>query len=371
MNRPTLPLAMAALALLTALGPPTAAQPASPKAAGDPPAARPQGKDEKKPQKAANPSPAKSESEALPTTEEVKKQVADGNAAEAVKQIARLLSLRGKAAEAYDKYELLTLKADAHLRLRAGAAAAAAFRQAGEATEAPEKKAHCRVMEELIRRSKGLAYVPRRPDKNAARPEPIDLVDPESRGRALGQLFKDEMSELMPHVEAAKANKSGTGVGPIIKAMASLREAEYLELAVNGSADQLRAMVEDLRNAGKDVLQKAVDRAGKQADRIATLANETVPERQVIPSSRGGYRARTIRVPRGIQEEDVPVLKKIADGCDEIVAQAGALSEASGGGAEFEDVIDAAEDLRVHVQRMLRVHGTEYTKRQGERRRGD
>jgi hypothetical protein len=65
------------------------------------------------------------------------------------------------------------------------------------------------------------------------------------------------------------------------------------------------------------------------------------------------------------------VLKKLADGCDEIVAQAEALSEAAGGGTEFEEVIDAAEDLRVHIQRMLRVHGTEYTKKQGERRRSD
>jgi hypothetical protein len=353
MNHPTLPLALAALLLLAA-----AASPAEPPARA-----------EKKPEKAA---PAQARDEPLPTTDDVKKLVEGGDAAEAVKHLNRLLSLRGKAAEPYDKYELLTLKADAHLRLRAGAAAATALRQAGEATDDPAKKALCRATEELIRRSRNLAYAPRRPDKDAPKPEPIDLVNPESRGQALARVFTDEMAERLPQIEAAKANKAGAGVGPLIKAMAALREVGYLELAVNGSTDQINGMVDEMKTAGKDILTKAVERAGKKVDRIAQLANDTEPVRQVFPNRRGGYRAQTIQRRRGIKDEDIPELKKIADGCDEIVAQAEALQEAAGAvGEEFEEVIDAAEDLRVHVQRMLRVHGTEYTKGQAARRRGE
>lgn len=362
MTHPMLPLAMGTLVMIAA----TASA-----AAQQRPAATSTTRDEPQSEKPTA-APTQAKSEALPSPDDVKKLIDDGNAGEAIKQIARLLSLRGKAAEGYDKYELLTLKADAHLRVRAGAAAAAAMRQAGDVAVAPEKKAYCRAMEELIRRSKNLAYTPRRKDKDGPKPEPVDLVDPESRRRALAQMFTDEMAERLPQAEAAKANKSGTGVGPVIKTMASLREAEYLELAVNGSTDQISGMVEELKTSGKDILTKAVERAGKKVDRIAALANDTVPDRQVFPSRRGGYRAVTIQRRRGIQEEDIPELKKVADGCDEIVAQAQALQQASGAAEEeFEEVIDAAEDLRVHVQRMLRVHGTEYTKKQGDRRRAE
>ena len=57
-------------------------------------------------------------------------------------------------------------------------------------------------------------------------------------------------------------------------------------------------------------------------------------------------------------------LKGIIDALDEVVAQSKALSQAQGKGAdETEELTDSAEDLKVHVQRMLRVHNVEYSGR--------
>ena len=128
------------------------------------------------------PEKAPAQPEPLPTVEEVRKLVEDGNVPDAMRHLNRLLALRGKAAEAYDKYELLTLKGDAHLRLRANEAAAVAFKQAAGETDDKVKEAAARATEQLIRRSRNLAYTPRKGAKG--RPaEPIDGKRPKDNSR--------------------------------------------------------------------------------------------------------------------------------------------------------------------------------------------
>ena len=300
----------------------------------------------------------------LPTVEEIRKLIDGGNGAEALKQLNRLLALRGKAAAPYEKYELLTLKGDAHLKLRANEAAASSFRQAAADTEDKVKQATARATEQLIRRSKNLAYTPKKVAKGGAA-EPIDVVEPESRQRALAALFVDEAAPVLPKLEAAKDAKS---VGPMIKAMQAARELEYLELAANGSADQVAGMVAELKDRGKQMLAKVMERAAKRTDRIAEMANEMENVKQIMPTSRGGYRSVTVQRRRGVQREDVTELKGIIDACDEVEAQAKALVEATGADEEeVEEIVDAAEDLKVHVQRMLRVHEVNYEGRREAR----
>lgn len=309
------------------------------------------------------PEKAPAQPEPLPTVEEVRKLVEDGNVPDAMRHLNRLLALRGKAAEAYDKYELLTLKGDAHLRLRANEAAAVAFKQAAGETDDKVKEAAARATEQLIRRSRNLAYTPRKAAKGQPA-EPIDLVDPESRHRALAALFVDEMAPVLPKVEAAKDAKT---VAPMIAAMAAAREMEYLELAANSSADQINGMVEGLKEQGKTMLEKVVEKATKRVDRITERANETENVKQIIPNSRGGYRTVLIPKRRGVDRDDITELKGIIDACDEVMAQARALAAATGGEEEeVEDLLDGADDLKVHVQRMLRVHDVNYDGRRGD-----
>ena len=353
------PLTLTSVLLLTTL-PASAA----PDAAQEKPAAKaPETAQDKAQDKASDKGP--SQAEPLPTAEEVRKLVDAGNVPDAMRQLNRLLVLRGKAAEGYDRYELLTLKGDAHLRLRANEAAAVSFRQAAAETDDKVKEATARATEQLIRRSKGLAYTPKRAAKGQPA-EPIDLVDPESRQRALAALFVDEMAPVLPKVQAAADAKT---VGPTLAAMAAAREMEYLELAANGSADQINGMVEGLKEQGKAMLEKVVERATKRVDRITQRANETENVRQIIPNSRGGYRTVLVPKRRGVDRDDVTELKAIVDACDEVMAQARALAASTGGDEEeVEDLLDGAEDLKVHVQRMLRVHDVNYDgRREGER----
>jgi hypothetical protein len=297
--------------------------------------------------------------EPMPTPQEVKKALDAGSPAEALRLVSRLLPLRGKAAAGLDRYELLMLKAESHLRLRAGDAAAQAFRQAAEQTENREQAAIARATEQLIRRSRGLAYTPKHPPKGRADASgPIDITDPDKRKSALQAMFADEMAELAPKVKAAKVARS---LPPALKAMQSAHDLTTLELAANGSADQVNGIIEELKQSTKDLLARATEKAAKRVDQITDMANDTQRVRQIVPSPFGGYEVQVAQTRRGLRRQDVSELKGVADACDEIAAGSRAVAKAIGADElEFEDQIDKAEDLRMHVRRMLRAQDIEY-----------
>src|SRR5688500_16894818 len=90
---------------------------------------------------------------ALPTVQQLEQQL-DTNPQEVLRGVARLLALKGAAAQQYDRYELFSLRGEASLRTKAMPAAAEAFAMAGKETTDPAKKATARANEILIRRSK-------------------------------------------------------------------------------------------------------------------------------------------------------------------------------------------------------------------------
>ena len=77
--------------------------------------------------------------DALPNADDVHQLFNDGKYKETLQKVARLLALKGDAAKAYDRHDLLVLKAESHLRQKEGPAAIAAYEQA--AKEAPDDKA--------------------------------------------------------------------------------------------------------------------------------------------------------------------------------------------------------------------------------------
>jgi len=135
------------------------------------------------PQNAQPPNPAPAaDAETAPTVADVRKALENNDGTEALRLVSQLLSLRGKAAQGLDRYELFMLKAEGHLCQRAGDAAAQSFKQAAEQTNNREQAAMARASEQLIRRSRRLAYTPKRVVKGqVAKRDPIDIVDPEKR----------------------------------------------------------------------------------------------------------------------------------------------------------------------------------------------
>jgi hypothetical protein len=294
---------------------------------------------------------------APPSVADLRKLLDDGKPADVLKHVSRLLSLRGKAAQPYDRSELLTLKGEAHLRLRASDAAAQAFHQAAEATDDREKQATARATEQLIRRSRNLAYTPRKVPKGG-RPDPIDLLDPDQRRAALQAMFADDFADVAPKVAAAKDAKT---LPPRLKAIQAVRELATIELAATGSADQVNGIVEDLKRGTKDLMDRVMERTTKRVDQITAMANDVERVRQVVPGIGGYSDVQISERRRGLRRQDVGDLKQLADACDEVKAGAKALAQASGAEeSEFDELTEAADDLRMHIRRMLRAHDVEY-----------
>src|SRR4051812_3520121 len=261
---------------------------------------------------------AVSDDEAPLSVADLRKLLDDGKPADVLKHVSRLLALRGKAAQAYDRSELLTLKAESHLRLRATDAAAVAFHQAAEATTDREKQAIARATEQLVRRSRNLAYTPRKVAKGG-RPDPIDIVDAEKRRAALQAMFADDMADVAPKVAAAKAANT---LPPRFKAIQSARELATSEIAATGSADQVNGIVEELKRGTKDLMDRAMEKTAKRVDQITAMANDVEQVRQVIPGIGGYSDVQISERRRGLRRQDVGDLRQLADTCDEVKAGA-------------------------------------------------
>ena len=293
---------------------------------------------------------------APPTPGDVRALIDEGEAAEALKQVSRLLALRGPGARGLDRHELLVLKAEAHLRLRAGDAAAQAVKAAAEETGSREHAAVARGTELLIRRSRNLVYTPKKAP--AGKRDPIDIVDPEKRRAALRAMFADEMAELAPRLRAARAART---LPPALKAMEAARALAPLELAANGSADQSNAAADELKQSAKELLAKALEKATRRVDQITDMANDLERVRRVFPDIGGGYNVEIAQRRRGLKRQDIADLKALADTCDEVAAGGKAVAKAAGvEEAEFEELINSAEDLRMHIRRMLRAQDVDY-----------
>ena len=310
------------------------------------------------PAAADRPAP-RGDAEAPPSPKDVQQALADGDPSEALRLVSRLLTLKGKAAQGLDRYELLSLKAEGHLRLRAGDAAAQALKAAAEQTDNAEKAAVARATEQLIRRSRGLTYTPKRQVKGkVVVRDPLDITDPRQRKAALAAMFADEMAELSAKVKAARAART---IPPTVKAIQAARELATLELAVNGSADQVNGVVDDLTVSTKDLLTRILEHTGKRVDQITRMANDPERVRQVIPLPYGGFDVQVAERARGLKRQDIGELKTLADTCDEVAAAGKAVRQASGSDESvFEDVIEEAGDLRMHIRRMLRGHDVDY-----------
>ena len=312
------------------------------------------------PQNAQPPNPAPAaDAETAPTVADVRKALENNDGTEALRLVSQLLSLRGKAAQGLDRYELFMLKAEGHLCQRAGDAAAQSFKQAAEQTNNREQAAMARASEQLIRRSRRLAYTPKRVVKGqVAKRDPIDIVDPEKRKTALQALLVDEMAELAPKLQAAKGSRS---LVPALKAMQSARDLATLELAANGSADQVNGLVEDLKQSCKELLTRTMEKSTKRIDQVTQMANDPELVRQVFPNPYGGFEVEVAERRRGLKRQDIGELKALADTCDQVAAGGKAVAKAAGvEESEFEELIEAAEDLRMHIRRMLRAHDVEY-----------
>lgn len=308
--------------------------------------------------------------EPLPTMDELKQMFADARYPDLSKQLPRVLVLRGKAAEPYNRYDLLMLRFETNMRLKAVSPALTSLADAEEATDDPKKINYAKAVTLLIKRSKGLSYQPGPTKKE--KPPAIDLVDPASRELALKAFYADEVALITPKVEKALDGPSLAGIADAVR---SLQGFDVLESAAGGG-DEASRMVNDLRVRGYTLMAKRVALLTTRVDEIYTRA--TALKQYVVRNPLnngfgvGGVRGvgnqnlgqnglDEVRVRKqGLTNQDYAELNAAKKSAEQVVPNAKGLANATGGKVkEVEDLIVAAEELRRKADKTLNTNYNE------------
>ncbi len=259
----------------------------------------------------------------LPSAAEVRKQIDDGQYREALKNLLRILDLKGTPAAAYDRLEMLLLRAECQLQIRQTPAAQAALdtvvkeaRGGNNAPANPDALGKALALSALIARSPNMLYAPKS-RTGPLTPKTIDILDRAARPSACKALFEDSLADVKARVRAAQ----GVNTLPLIldaaKAVATLRA---LEQAGTGDDAQSKPLVGELALAATVLLGNSVAEMNGAIDTIAAGANlvGTLPIMRVDPVS-GLRTLDQVARRRGLVGDEPARLKSIQQTCAQII----------------------------------------------------
>jgi hypothetical protein len=296
-----------------------------------------------------------------PSSEEIHRLMGEKNYAQALQKVTGGLALRGEAAKAVSRYELLMLKGECHLQLKASSYAVDAFAAAARDPQAsPPERAVAAGYEMLLRQAKGFAYTPRTAGgaekAGGARPAAIDILDPESRRRAFETLLADELAASESKVAAAKTSRSLDPIIALFKPLAAMGGLERAS-SKDGDAPRVKALEAELAERAKRNLADALRAVAKRVGEIDKEANTFVEGFQDVQDPLTPY-ARPIRERvykrKGLSDAQVNELRQANATCDRVPRVLPLLAEGlhAPQGA-FEPFGDEAARIRRDVDRLI------------------
>jgi hypothetical protein len=272
-----------------------------------------------------------------PTAEDARALYEKGEYNDALKLVARLLAMKGKAAEGLDRYGLLMLRAESHLRLKTTGAALPALAEAAKVAPDDESAAKARALSILIKRSKSLQYTPPAAAAGGA-PKPIPITEDGQRADALKALYEGERAATKQKVTAATKGKTLPPIAKALKLVVPLRD---LELAATGKSAETAETIDDLVTRAHKLMAAELDGMSKQTERIADRANEEI--QYTYRSRSGGTETRFRR--RGLDDRDTRELRGMIETCRQVIASCKELAEGfTEDDARFEDLEEQAVD---------------------------
>ena len=286
-----------------------------------------------------------------PTMDQIQGLYSKGDYDGTLRDIAHAMSLGGKAAESYDKHDLLVLRGEAELRLKQPSPAAVAFHQAAKETKDDDQAASARATEILIKKSRQLQYTPKTVEKGK-KPEPIDIVPADKRKDAMIALYTDELAAVTPRIRAAKEATSLTAIVSALKEV-NARNLADLDIAAHGNNEATKQALTDLKDHASELMSKALDKLGKEVDRITSRAGE------MVSGQRGNYRTgvtQDVSHQRGLSAGDPQELKQIEQTATQIAVAAQELVAALGDKTAANDIIEQANDVKDKAEKTLRTN---------------
>lgn len=294
--------------------------------------------------------------EPLPSQQSIRDAYAAADYPKVLQMLTRVLVLKGKAADGYDRHELLRIKGETHLRMKASQPAISAFAEASKIAPDGPAAANDIATELLLRKcNTGFNYQPKlkdKDDKTRTLP-PVNVLEPEGRRKGIELLYADELAAVTSRVTAAK---EGRALPPIMNALPDIRNVRWLEMAATGSDGTTRAMVADLVTKAKKLLESALEEMMESTDSIEKTSLEVITARVPVNDPQTG---KIIRIDtkykfRGPDNRQLSALKdtlatclKIHDSCDELGGTLGS------NGKEFDGPKATAATVGTKAKKLL------------------
>jgi hypothetical protein len=260
-----------------------------------------------------------------PTLESAQADFASGQYRPCLQKIAQVLAMPESKRNLPQRYDLFMLRGECLLQLKSAEIADDAFHAAAMVVKDSgdiKKIADAEAMAILIKASSGLKYQPK-----TGGAQPIDIVDKESRQKAMAALFDDRMAQFKPKVEAAVQS---TNLVPIHELVPAMTDLFMLEVAVTGESKQTLALGKDLGAHARDLINGALRQITDRIQDLNMIANE--PSTGTLQQI--GYRGLTTperEELRGLANELVKI--------EEVSARARQMARRMGGTPEAWDAI--------------------------------
>ncbi len=248
----------------------------------------------------------------IPSVEQMRGMVTDKQFKRVLREVARAMQLKGDEATAYDRGQLLLIRADAQLGMRIEPQAAKSFRDAAEAATRADDRATARAMSLLMSKSERLIYKP-----HTGEPGGREIDIGADRQAALDALLADEMAAVEPRVRSTKEKKE---IAALLEMAAALEPVAAVERAATGTTTRTDEIKGGLITAMETLLDDALIELDRKAVAIELNALGLIAVPQAAQP--GQPPPQTIRAKkRGLSLGDEAVLKQVMETCGEVVSR--------------------------------------------------
>jgi hypothetical protein len=288
-----------------------------------------------------------------PMIAQLQEQLNAGQAQEVSRQVARLLAMKGDAAQQYDRYDLLMLRGEAALRMKQNSVAMQSFAEAQKETTDDQKKAIARGTEILVRKSKQTGYTPRvgvRPAPGEKPAGPMPIIEEADRKAALEALLADEMTAVQPKLNAAK---NATALPPLADAAKLLGDVRAIEIAGTGASEKAQSLGADIGGKAHGMINDALRNMEDRVEEIWTSASKQSNAYGQLVASQGMM---------GMTSIEANDLKGIMQTCEKLMPTAADFAAATGS-AELKSDSTRAQELHARAKEVA-----EYDYANGRRR---
>jgi hypothetical protein len=286
---------------------------------------------------------------ALPTMEDLQQMLEDKKYQQVIQQTSRLMALKGAAAQPYNRFDLLKLKAEAQLQHGETEAALSTFMELGRETNDPHDKDVAQATILLMHRSPRGKYLPRSLAAGEDKAQPIDVIDPLTRKAGFEALYNDERQTLEPRLKVAMSAQSVPPIFPVIESVVKLRS---LDVAASGSDQRTTELTKKLAEHAKGLMTSALTRMQGREEEIARQASTETVTTQIVVVNSIPTQVQS-RTKQGLSDQNIRELREMIATCDKVAPVAQSLSKIPNVELDMQDVMTSTNEVQSKAKELL------------------